>query len=274
MHDAAIGGWWQVDPKAELGYAHSPYNSMQNNTISYSDPDGDWIHILAGAVIGGVINTVTHWDEVQKAGGLFGGGALTALGAFGIGAGAGALTAATGVGVVGAGFLKGAAIGAASGMAGDIALQTGNLLAFNDQFNPTQTLISGGIGGLTGGLTGYLTKIPKGTTSTNGGNATFDLLEGEYREVGKRSINQDWDNMIGSSRKGVDIHHIIPESIYDDFPELAKHFHINDAIQNGIPLPNNWHWKHPAYTKWVKEGLQKISVSQGGFNTSSIGQLR
>jgi hypothetical protein len=76
------------------------------------------------------------------------------------------------------------------------------------------------------------------------------------------------------SRKGADIHHIIPESIYEEFPELARYFHVNDAIQNGIPLPNNWHWKHPAYTKWVKAGLEKLKASSAGINSSTIGELR
>lgn len=51
-------------------------------------------------------------------------------------------------------------------------------------------------------------------------------------------------------------------------------FHINDAIQNGIPLNSTWHYNHPAYTKWVTDGLNKLSASSSGLTTQNVGQLR
>jgi len=97
-----IGLWGQVDPKAELGYSMSPYCAMANNPILYNDPDGDWIHIAVGAVIGAGINVATHWDDITSDGfnwGEFGKAA-------GIGAVAGGITAATGGAAVGAGLAK------------------------------------------------------------------------------------------------------------------------------------------------------------------------
>lgn len=155
--------WSQVDPKAEWGYSMSPYCAMANNPISYNDPDGDWIHIAVGAVIGAGINVATHWDDITRNGfslGEFGKAAL-------IGGGAGALTAATGGAAVGAGFAKGAAIGFGSGVIGDAVLQTGNAIGFGDQYNPTQTLVAGGLAGLGGGITGYAT-VAKGANPWTG----------------------------------------------------------------------------------------------------------
>ena len=39
--DPSLARWWQVDPEAEAAYSHSPYNSMFNNPLSFSDPEGD-----------------------------------------------------------------------------------------------------------------------------------------------------------------------------------------------------------------------------------------
>src|SRR5690606_21680316 len=33
--DPVLGRWYQVDPKAEMLYGHTPYNSMANNPISF-----------------------------------------------------------------------------------------------------------------------------------------------------------------------------------------------------------------------------------------------
>lgn len=266
--DAAIGSWGAVDPQTELGYNMSPYCALANNPISYNDPDGDWIHIAAGAVIGAGINVAMHWDDITRNGFSFGEFGKAAL----IGGGAGAITAATGGAAVGAGFAKGAAIGFGSGVIGDAFLQTGNAIGFGDQYNPTQTLLAGGLGAVGGGLTGHFTKAPKGSISSNAGKGSFDLEK--IRDV-KGSIRDDWKKMIGSNGiKDVDIHHIIPESIYDDFPELSKFFHINDAVKNGMPLPNSWHYKHPAYTRWIEDGLNYLRTTPGGINATSIGQLR
>ena len=83
--DPSLGRWWQVDPKAELHYGDSPYNSMLNNPVLYDDPNGDTPLHLGAAIVGGLFNlgsqffkgNVTSWGE--------------GLGYFGVGAAAGAL---------------------------------------------------------------------------------------------------------------------------------------------------------------------------------------
>ena len=100
--DPALGRWGQVDPKAEVTFPLTPYGSMNNNPISFTDPDGDiaWIAPLAmamlkGAAIGvatnGIMNITNQQNFFNGAGkaalwGAVGGGI-----AHGIGVGAQAM---------------------------------------------------------------------------------------------------------------------------------------------------------------------------------------
>lgn len=90
--DSEIGRWWQVDPKGELMYAHTPYHSMGNSPMVHTDPNGDVLPAIAaaaliGAGVGGIFNTVAHWDDITANGGFNVGAAFRA---FGVGAVAGA----------------------------------------------------------------------------------------------------------------------------------------------------------------------------------------
>lgn len=86
--DPVIGRWWQVDPKAEGAMGHSPYNSMWNSPIVYSDPNGDFA-FLAFAAVGvatnGIINSAKGDNFFQGWAGAAIGGALSGgyLGAVG-----------------------------------------------------------------------------------------------------------------------------------------------------------------------------------------------
>ena len=56
--DPTIGRWLQVDPAAESLMVMSPYNTMGNNPILYSDPNGDFIPQLIGAAVGVTVNGI------------------------------------------------------------------------------------------------------------------------------------------------------------------------------------------------------------------------
>ena len=169
-----VAFWGQTDPKAEWDYATSPYTSMRGNPISYNDPDGDFWHIVAGAVIGAGINVFTHWDDITAGGkvnwGEFGKAA-------GIGAAAGAVGAATGGAALGAAGLSATSVagGALAGGAGAATsspiLGVGNNIAFNDPYSLKQwgvdVAFGIGIGGVTGGVANLIKNAQPGATPTN-----------------------------------------------------------------------------------------------------------
>lgn len=151
VHDAAIGRWWQVDPKAESLSHMTPYNAMANNPILYNDPNGDFIF---AAVMGAMISmgSATFSGNAKSVGSVLGYGAVGALSG-GIGASVGGAVA----GSVGSlGFTSGALSGGAGGAAAGFVGSAGNAWLGGASFG--QGLGAGlkgaGIGGLTGGLVG------------------------------------------------------------------------------------------------------------------------
>lgn len=51
-----------------LGQNFNRYSYCLNNPLKYNDPDGEWIHLLIGAIVGGVINTIAHRDQIDNFG--------------------------------------------------------------------------------------------------------------------------------------------------------------------------------------------------------------
>ncbi|HMQ09023.1 MAG TPA: RHS repeat-associated core domain-containing protein, partial [Saprospiraceae bacterium] len=144
--DPALGRWMQVDPKAEAAFSHSPYNSMFNNPVSMSDPEGDLPFLAMG--IAAVLHTVTHlatnnfsfnnWNWGAFAGSIVAGG---------VGGGLSPALTKAGIG----GFAGGALTGGASGFAQNLTsgLINGNLTLGG---LATNTFMGAGVGGLVQGI--------------------------------------------------------------------------------------------------------------------------
>ncbi len=145
-----------------------------NNPLIYTDPDGEWIHLIIGAVIGGTFNLIMNANNIDNLG--------QGLAYFGIGAVAGALSAGVGMGVTaslsgasfGAGFvgtqsamtaistsftssfLTGAAVGGAAGFSGGFTSGFGNGLMDGQNFGEAlgNGLKTGAVAGVSGALMG------------------------------------------------------------------------------------------------------------------------
>jgi len=228
------------------GYAqnYNRYTYCLNNPTKYIDPSGEWVHIVIGAAVGGLINLgikactgqINSWGD--------------GFAAFGIGAVAGAVGAATGGaaflaaggGAAGAGgFLAGAA-GGMVGSATSMPIQSiGNSAYFGD---PMMTPAQYGIGILAGGVLGG---------AVNGGIAAFNgktFWQGNVKPMDvsptptiklnvpepEIKLNTDWKHPIASSS-------------LDDLPEEQVFQKIKYGDGN---------------VKWVR-----VDASQTGSNTTN-----
>ncbi|MBP7345677.1 MAG: hypothetical protein KA952_03970 [Sediminibacterium sp.] len=192
--DPTTGRWMQVDPKAEYLNGLSPYCAMNNNPITFYDPNGDLAPLVwAGiAVAGGALNVWNNWDHIQN-----GGGWSAGLKAFGVGAAAAVVgtlaapTAAVG-GTLAATVSSYAVAGTVAGSVGGAIQGFGNSVFFSDG-NIGDHLAAGVKNGIIGGISGaafgaafgagahWFSKLPKAipdtklpSTTTGNGINTID----------------------------------------------------------------------------------------------------
>ncbi len=125
------------------------YSYCLNNPFKYTDPDGEFWHIIVGALIGGVVNLIANWNNCE--------GFWQYVAAFG----AGAATAATG-GAAGATWVGIAGVSAAGSAAimgtNSVIAQTGHNFSGMGNVDWGQVGISSAIGcvsGFAGGAAGY-----------------------------------------------------------------------------------------------------------------------
>ena len=178
LYDPWLGRFLQPDPfvqAPEYSQNFNRYSYAWNNPLKYTDPDGEWVNLVLGAVVGGISGYIagdmagaTGWDLVAYIGVGAVAGAATA------GIGSGVSSALTSVGLEG-GFVAGAITGTTAGFAGGVMTGTGFSLiegnTFDDALN--SGLKAGGIGAATGfamgGVIGGLDAISNNNNFWTGG---------------------------------------------------------------------------------------------------------
>lgn len=175
VYDPLTASFFSPDPFVQAPGNWLNYNRYAycyGNPFKYVDPDGEWIHIVIGAVVGGIINLgiKAYQGKVNSWGDGFA--------AFGIGAAAGAIGAATGGAAFAAaggaaggagGFLAGAAGGAVGTAFSSPVLSMGNTAYFGDPMMTGKQYLMGIAGGaLLGGSINGITALANGRSFLNG----------------------------------------------------------------------------------------------------------
>lgn len=173
LYDPVNGRMLSLDNFVQGGtQGFNRYSYALNNPLKYTDPDGEWVHLVIGAAIGGVLNWVTNGAQFNAEGlGYFAIGTLAGALAAGVGAGVGSALAggSFGAGFVGStaasagtGFVSGAITGASAGVTNGFIQGTGNGLIQGQNVNAAlgsgldqawkQGLSGAVVGGVVGGI--------------------------------------------------------------------------------------------------------------------------
>lgn len=259
VYDPLVAQFLSLDPYVQAPGNWLNYNRYAyayNNPLIYTDPDGEWIQIVIGAAIGGIVNWFANGADFSWKG----------LGHFGVGAAAGALGGLAGNAVSSAvasgGFVSGALSGAAGGAASGFVSSAGNTWmnggSFTDGFE--SGFIGAGIGGLSGGLTGGLYRgiadYRNGYSFWNG-HRIEPVMISDYDKIAK-TYNQ---NSAFNDE-------ILQDMMYDEFDVKVGDFNIKKITTQagkGVGLTENG-------TYYLKES----STYAGGYlrySTSGFSEL-
>ncbi len=189
LYDPLLCRFLSPDPYVQapdFTQSFNRYSYGLNNPLSYTDPSGEYWHLIIGAAVGGIVNWLANGCEFTWKGlGYFAVGAFAGAVSAGIGAGVSSSLAGTGfsAGLWGTSnaatalscFSTGFKIGAASGAAGGFINGLGNSLISGENFGKSLGIaalgaIGGGLaGGLCTGLAGGISAVKDGRNFLHGG---------------------------------------------------------------------------------------------------------
>ena len=220
------------------------YAYALNNPLKYTDPSGQWVHIVIGAAVGGVINLgikayqgkIHSWGDGFVAFGI--GAAAGALGALT----GGAAFAAAGGGAAGAGgFAAGAAGGAAGAAVSMPVMSIGNSNYFGDpKMTAKEYFIGILVGGVLGGVTNGITAL------ANGGK----FLDGTPKSVGEYTMATS----------------IPTKSIPNDLPEM-------DIIKQDMPNSISKMEQQTLYKVQGRDGISYTTQTPVGSQSNYMNAI-
>jgi len=259
------------------------YSYCLNNPLKYTDPDGEWIHIVIGAVVGGVINVVSKavngqinsfWDG---------------LAAFGIGAGAGALATVTGgagytavAGNSAGGFFAGFASGAVGSIFSMSTQNIGNHLYFGDPIMSGKEFVlgvaasaftSGVLSGVVAEFDGrkFFTGIEKTTTLELNPIEPVSVTS-EYKASNSITTKETtiYNEQLAQNDYHIILYEKVPQPRVTDSKTIIIEYKRNYVIKgySSRVLPNNLGAHHSFPTSFDSYILNRGFVAYENFNST------
>ena len=233
LYDPVLGRFLSPDPYVQMPDFTQNFNRYSyclNNPLKYVDKDGEFFHLIIGAIVGGIFNWASHGFQFNAKG----------LGYFAVGAAIGTLSAMGGAWSAAAfkavGVAAGAGIGAVSGGiiggASSFLLNgANNLIGGNNFFdNWKSSLISGAItgaitGAIGGGIAGGKEALKQGKNVWWGNEVKYGRSQWSFINTEKPYQVIDFDiSDVGSSSAN----DCVPAS----FSEANKHFGGNTSYED------------------------------------------
>mgnify|MGYP000855217029 FL=1 len=242
LYDPALGRFLSPDPYVQMPDFTQNFNRYSyalNNPLMYIDEDGEFIHLIIGTIVGGAINLVANWKNID-------GNFWKGLGYFGVGAGVGALSAAGGAWAAATfkavGVAAGAGVGALSGSvlgAGSSFLLNGgnNLMSGNNFFdNWKSSTISGAINGavtgaIGGGIAGGKAALKQGKNVWWGNDVKHGRGQWSFINAEKPHTVVDFKTPRAGSTK---LNDCVPTTL----AELDKHFEGSTSYDEYVKRTN------------------------------------
>lgn len=276
IYDPLTATFFSVDP-----YVQSPddwlnynrYAYCMFNPFLYVDPSGEFWHIIVGAVVGGIINWVSHDSKFS----------LKGLGYFAVGAAVGAASAVAGAWVASvaqsAGIITGVAIGASTGAATG-AITSVSLNGLNNVIDGQsfwtgwqQSLASGAIigsisGGISGGLKGYELSKNGGKNIWWGNDIKYGRSEWSFFTSEKPYETISWEiNNVGTQS----VNDCVPTS----FAEASDYFNGNKSYEEyktitGYIEGEGVTMGRSNYDDLVSDNFKSTKFTREAFGKSSI----
>ena len=191
------------------------YAYCLNNPLKYTDPSGEFWHIIAGAALGVISNLAFNWNNCD--------GLLEYVTAFAVGAGSGALTALTGGASAGVQLLAAAGTSAVTSGINNIISQT------SDNFSGTVDWNEVGVDSFLGSVNGSISSgvgclIDKTGLATN-------VLD----DIGVKNMSAR--NILGSTINGTisgSINSVVGDMIYNGYNFSLLNSALNGTVVGAI----------------------------------------